>query len=165
MTGTNFDSSDQEASRFRPHGRVRLRTEGRLLMADADGPFNLELLQLLRDTTPAVVRELIPLGRWGNFCEYHGSAMATPEALHLLDAMLQASHHDTRPVCTAYVIAPGVEGAGIMDAIYERAYVAAGLRFRVFSDTAKALAWLREELAHADAAAATEAPPKPLTRP
>lgn len=147
MATPPFDTVTQQATPFPPHGRVRLRVEGRLLVADADGPFNVELLQIIREAGAEIARQLPPLEHWGNFCEYHGSAMATPEALQVFEGLLRASgSHGGGPSCTAYVIAAEVEGAGLMEAIYERAFAAAGLRFRAFADAPSAKAWLLAEL-------------------
>ncbi len=51
------------------------------------------------------------------------------------------------PACTAYVISPTVEGAGLMEAIHEPTFAQAGLGFRAFPNASSAKAWLLAEFA------------------
>jgi hypothetical protein len=66
---------------FVAHGQVSFVREGQRLIGSAAGPFNLELAQQVRQHVPAICRELAGNGAFDYLCEFHHSALATPEAL------------------------------------------------------------------------------------
>jgi hypothetical protein len=131
---------------FVPHGAVDFVAEGQRLFGRAEGSFNLELAQHVRQRVTVWCRRLHAEGRFDHLCEFRGSALATPEALTQYRYLLRDLHSEgIAPARTAYVFPPDLEGGSLMAPMFLRAFEAAGVPLRIVASRAEALAWLNQE--------------------
>lgn len=133
--------------RFRAHGRVDFRVDGRLLLTEAIGPFNAELVQAVQNLVREVFGEMAAGPPWGQLVRFHESALASPETLEQFTLMLCALRaQGLTPHATAYVLPPDVEGATLMARPFQQCFEQAGLRFAHFAADGEARAWLQAQL-------------------
>ena len=132
---------------FKPHGSVRVWSEGPLLISAFQGPWNYELgEQWMKLVTPAAVA-LGARGPFASLAIISGSVLSSPETLVLLRKVTRAGRA-TGMVANAHVVASDVEGACFAASIY--APVFEGLvPHRCFDDVESARAWLLAHLAQA----------------
>jgi len=50
---------------FRPHGKVAFMREGQILVCEAIGPFNKELVEAVAGVTVKLIAEMTQHGKWG----------------------------------------------------------------------------------------------------
>lgn len=133
---------------FPAHGRTTFRQEGCLLISEAEGPFNLELVQALRRPVVEAAAPLAAQGdAWGHLSRFRRSALASPDALAALAGFLGwLKEQGMAPTFTAYVLGDEVEGARLMDLPLRRCFEAAGLHMATFADEDSARAWLLQAL-------------------
>ena len=130
---------------FRPHGRIEFWAEGSVIRIAAEGPFNREAVQAVG----LAMRDLfvtVPVGpHFADLLEFRGSLLASPDALAAFGDFLHAmSSAKTAPIAVAFVVAPDVEGRGLMLPIFAKLYAEHGREFSAFE--AEAERWLRERL-------------------
>jgi len=134
--------------RFRAHGRVDFHVDGPLLLTEAIGPFNAELVQAVQALVHEIYREMAAGPPWGQLVRFHESALASPDTLEQFTLALCALHaQGLTPHVTAYVLPPEVEGATLMARPFQHCFEQAGLRFAHFAGDGEARAWLQAELA------------------
>lgn len=131
---------------FTPHGSFRIHREGQVIVVEAAGPWNLELIQqYARDVVP-LTREIAAGGPWAATVLVRDSVMFTAEAA---DALREAGFRTAKTsgrVAVAYVIPPEVEGAALAPAILKRIYE--GLNpWAIFTDARAAMDWLHQRIA------------------
>ncbi|MBN8506060.1 MAG: hypothetical protein J0L58_16465 [Burkholderiales bacterium] len=133
---------------FPAHGRATFTLDGRILVTDAEGPFNAELVAALRQPVLLASEPLRGQGRpWGQLSRFRRSAMASPEALAAFTRLLTEMRAEgTAPPFTAYVMTDEVEGARLMLPLLRRCFEAAGLGFAHFAQEDEARAWLLAQL-------------------
>jgi hypothetical protein len=135
---------------FPAHGRVSFSEHGLIHHGQAEGPFNVELIQALRTLVLVEFRAMQARGRWAHLATFVGSALATPESLQSFEGMLrELAALNLMPCATAHVMAPDVEGAGIMKTRFAACFAAVGLRYAAFDREPDAISWLEQELAQA----------------
>jgi hypothetical protein len=142
-------STDEEPrGRFPAHGRAAFSVEGRLLITEAEGPFNAELVLALRAPVTEASAPLRAQGRaWGQLSHFRRSALASPDTLVAFTALLtEMREAGAAPAFTAYVLGEEVEGATLMATPFRRCFQAAGLGFAHFGHEAEARAWLLAQL-------------------
>lgn len=128
---------------FPAHGSASYRTEGRLLVADIDGPWNLELIQQYHAGMRPFIEQLSKQGPWGLVIVIHRAAACPPDAMALIRQGAIAQSLTTKRVCAAYVIAPGLPGYRIMDRFWRKIYV--GVHpFEIFDELDAAILWANE---------------------
>lgn len=133
--------------RFRAHGRVDFRIEGRLLLTEAVGPFNAELVLAVQALVREVNSEMAAGPPWGQLVRFHESALASPETLEQFTLLLCALRRENlAPQVTAHVLPPEVEGATLMVRPFQQCFEQAGLRYAHFATGGEARAWLLAEL-------------------
>ena len=134
-------------ARFVPHGRITAHLSGPILCFDTVGPFNAEAIQaLLRAYRPLLV-ELSGRGAYGHITTFHGSMLATPDALDAFGGLLaEWRTHGIMPSANAYVADAAVEGRSVMMPIFEKLF-AGPVPFRAFHRADEAEAWIGDVLA------------------
>ncbi|KAA3653915.1 MAG: hypothetical protein DWQ11_06560 [Proteobacteria bacterium] len=133
---------------FAAHGDFALRQEGRLLMSDLTGPWNLELVDRYRVEVAPHVARLAAGGPWAQIAVCHRSVLAPQDALQALADSARLLAGQYHRVAIAYVLPPEVEGHGIMESVFDRLYK--GFQaVACFDALAPACAWA---LAQVDAA-------------
>ncbi|MBN8506740.1 MAG: hypothetical protein J0L58_19915 [Burkholderiales bacterium] len=140
-------SDDYASGPFAPHGRVEIWSEGSVVRLRAEGPFNAESVQAIGLAMAQLFAEAPPKGRFADILVFHGSILATPEALAAFDGFLaRMSQAKTAPLAVAYVVGAEVEGRDLMLPVFKRLYDKHRRRFAHFEDEAQAEAWVREQL-------------------
>lgn len=141
-------STDQFQPRyFRPHGRVESRVYGNLVIHEAIGPFNLEIIEAIGTVLRELLLSMKQQGRWGQVIVFKKSALTSPDTLAALKAYTtQRRNEDLAPTATAYVLDPSVEGANLMTAPFRHVYSESTEQFDIFSAEADAIAWVKAQL-------------------
>lgn len=129
---------------FRVHGTTRHEVLGNIIHAEVDGPWNIELIQeYVAQLTPSV-DALSARGPWAVIVEIRGASLCPPEAVEAIHQGVLL-HAAKGRACTAYVIAPEVEGAGVTDVVWRSIY-AGVMPFEIFETLDEALTWVRAHL-------------------
>ena len=133
---------------FKPHGSFGLHRDGQVIVVEAAGPWNLELIQqYARDVLP-IIREISADGPWGCIVIVKNSAMFTPEAAAALREAGFRTAKTSGRVAVSYVIPVDVEGASLAPTIIRHIYE--GLNpCAIFTELGAAVDWMRAQiLAH-----------------
>ena len=138
---------------FKAHGFFNLHRDGQVIVIEATGPWNLELIrQYAHDVLP-VTREIAEGGPWGAIVVVRNSVLFTTEAA---EALREAGFRTARTagrIAVAYVIAPDIEGALLAPDILRRIYE--GLNaWAIFTELPAAMDWMQGQIAAHNAAAA-----------
>lgn len=136
----------EPATRFPAHGSFTLRIDGQLLLVDLLGPWNAELVARYQQELDAAARQLAAGGRWAVVVQVYSSALFTPEAMRSMQRKAEAQAAALQRAATAFVIAPEVEGSGVIEPALRKVY-APSQAFAVFADVPPALAWAHAQLA------------------
>lgn len=107
---------------FPAHGDFALRQDGRLLMSDLTGPWNLERVDRYRIEVAPHVARLAAKGPWAQIAVCHRSELAPQDALLALADSARLLAGQYHRVAIAYVLPPGVEGHGLMESVLTRLY-------------------------------------------
>nr|WP_315491578.1 hypothetical protein [uncultured Rhodoferax sp.] len=91
MSKVSLTSTDQfNSAKFRPHGRVEYEDQGRVLLATAVGPFNVELMSALLEMAKFTFPTMAAKGPWANIALFRNSALCSTEVLEgVTDALKQ----------------------------------------------------------------------------
>jgi hypothetical protein len=130
---------------FSQHGEFELSIDGRLLVVDVVGPWNLELIQNYTAQVAPLARQLASTGPWVLISVARRSVLFTPEAIEALRETAQRHSAESRRVATAYVVGPTVEGYQVVNAIFEDIYRDV-CPMAIFETRAEAEGWAAEQL-------------------
>jgi len=130
---------------FSKHGAFSLSVDGRLLVVEVEGPWNLELIHSYGEETRPIAEEMARTGPWVLISIAKRSALFTPEAIDLLRQTAITHVRRMGRIATAYVVDPTVEGYRLVDAIYETVYRGV-CEVAVFETRAEAEGWAQEQL-------------------
>lgn len=127
--------------------------DGAIVHVVAEGPFNLEGVELFSRRMQALYREL-PEGRpFVNLTELRHTLLATPDAWAKLETHLRRISASGLPLIgTAWIVAPEIEGRSLLLPLVERLFGQAGRVFKVFETMDAAQAWGQELLRACNAA-------------
>ena len=146
-TKNHITTDDFDPQTFRPHGRVTFSVDGNVLMCDAVGPFNKELIEAIEGVELKLIDEMKQNEKWGDIVTISGSALGSSETLQAFTdylKMLVAGNFISN--VTAMVIDKNVEGAGVMTPYLIKAYADAGLKLTVFETLNEAKVWVKLHL-------------------
>lgn len=150
-TRTQLSSStaDVGTAQFRQHGRVDMYMDGDILVYDAVGPFNTEVLDALAVAQLGFLKQAaLGARRWGSIANFRVSAMTSPDGLARYASLMKAPKPpEFQAQATAFVFGPDVEGGRIMLGHYRRIYEEIGRPFACFDTLDEAKAWVRARLA------------------
>ncbi len=132
--------------KFEPHGEYKLRLEGRVLVSELVGPWNLELVDNWMKAAHPMVKELAATGPHVHMTIVTGSLLCTPEALDRLAAVIVYTTARMQCVGNPVVAAANVEGRALFEPMYARIYDGSPPR-GLFFDYASAKAWSLKLLA------------------
>lgn len=130
---------------FSAHGAVSFAQQGQILIADIQGPWNLELIELYKEMMAPYVQDLAVKGAWGLIIEIHNEASCPPDAVEGIRRGVIDQAASWHRVCTAYVIAPDVAGHHLMDRIWRGIYRGI-IPCEIFEQREHALAWVNQIL-------------------
>ncbi len=137
-------------NRFAPHGHIDIWLEGDLLIYDATGPFNLELVNVLAVAQQKVLQEMNTTRPWASIGSLKKSALMSLDALARYgDIMRAPKPAGWTPVATAFVIGPEVEGGNIMSPHFSKIYADIGRPMQVFQNLNEAMHWSNTCIANA----------------
>ncbi|PWF49338.1 hypothetical protein [Massilia glaciei] len=133
-------------SKFRPHGNYKLRLDGRILVSDLQGPWNLELVDAWMRAAYPMVKELAATGPHVHLTVVTGSLLCTPESLDRLTEVIVYTTAHMKCVGNPVVAAAEVEGRALFEPMYARIYDGSPPR-GLFYDIETAKTWALELLA------------------
>jgi hypothetical protein len=133
-------------SGFRPHGEYKLRLEGRVLISELVGPWNLELVNTWMKAAHPIVKQLAATGPHVHMTIVTGSLLCTPEALDRLAEVIVYTTAQMQCIGNPVVAAADVEGRALFELMYARIYDGSPPR-GLFFDYASAKAWSLQLLA------------------
>lgn len=130
---------------FKPHGQFGLHRDGQVIVIEATGPWNLELIQQYAHDVLPIIREISQDGPWGAIVMVRNSVMFTPDAANALREAGFRNAKTSGRVAVAYVIPSDVEGAPFAPNILAKIYD--GLNpWAIFTDVHKAIGWMKAQL-------------------
>lgn len=133
-------------TRFGAHGELSARRDGRIMILEGAGPWNMEALNRSADTT-AAVRDALWGQPWGVIAIVHGEAIHVPDAADLLVSFISEDLLHGR-VGSGLIVkdsdSPTFAANHIAD-IYQRA----GEMFEFFDDLPSARTWVQNRIDHA----------------
>jgi hypothetical protein len=132
--------------KFQPHGEYKLRLEGRVLISELVGPWNLELVDTWMKAAHPMVKELAATGPHVHMTIVTGSLLCPPEALDRLAEVIVYTTAKMQCIGNPVVAAASVEGRALFEPMYARIYDGSPPR-GLFLDYESAMAWSRELLA------------------
>jgi hypothetical protein len=109
-------------SNFRPHGEYKLRLEGRVLVSDIVGPWNLELVDNWMKAAHPMVKELAATGPHVHLTIITNSVLCTPDALERLAAVIVYTTAKMQCIGNPVVAAANVEGRALFEQMYAWIY-------------------------------------------
>lgn len=127
-------------SNFRPHGEYKLRLEGRVLISELVGPWNLELVDNWMKAAHPMVKELAATGPHVHMTIVTGSLLCPPDALDRLAAVIVYTTAKMQCIGNPVVAAANVEGRALFEPMYARIYDGSPPR-GLFLDYESAKAW------------------------
>ncbi|MES2319879.1 MAG: hypothetical protein V4631_20560 [Pseudomonadota bacterium] len=132
--------------KFQPHGAFKTRVEGRILVSDLHGPWNLELVDKWMKVAHPLVKELAATGPHVHITIVTGSLLCPPDALDRLAAVIVYTTAHMRCIANIVVAAADVEGRALFEPMYARIYEGSPPH-ALFLDVDSARAWALELLA------------------
>jgi len=141
-------TDEYDPIKFRPHGRVNFKRDEQILVCDAIGPFNMELIDAIAHVEISLLRELINDGRWAGVVIINESALASQETLHSFGEYIRYFvDNNLGPCATALVIDDNkVIGAKLMAPLIQQKYIDAGIKIEVFGNFNDAKTWALTQL-------------------
>lgn len=134
---------------FRAHGSLEVKVDGRLLVLEGTGPWNLESLHDSGKIAAPIVEPL--LGKpWGVIATIHGEPIYVPEAAEKLAQIVRSDKVQGR-VASALLVDACNSPQFAKNHIGE-IYRAAGETFEFFTDYKQAKHWVMDKIAEADLA-------------
>ncbi len=132
---------------FSQHGTIESRIEGNILINEATGPFNAEIIYALQEVQSELLDVLAVLRNWGQIYIFHQSALCSPDTIEAMHGYIsQKKGTISKPAATAFVMDRNVEGRLIMGPHYRQVYEKAELNFALFVTEAEAREWVEQTL-------------------
>jgi len=127
-------TDDFDPKKFRPHGRVNFIKDDDIMICEAKGPFDVELIEAVAYARNIAYEEMNDCEKWGTIVVIKESAVASEICIDLLIAYLSnLGKANLRSHVTSMVIADDVEGAEVMSARFISAYADAAQTLTVFN--------------------------------
>ena len=144
---THSSTDDFDPLTYRPHGRVTFTVEGDVLICDAVGPFNKELIAAIETVEMGPLLELKSRGKWGEIIIISGSALGSTDTLVAFTAYLKKLVAEQFMAdVTALVMDNQVEGGTLMTPHLIKAYKDAGIELTIFDTVNEARVWVKLHL-------------------
>jgi len=144
MNKTKRNTNTAKSSTFSQHGNVESRIEDNILINEATGPFNAEVIYALKQIQQDLLDILSARQHWAQIYTFHHSALCSPDTIDALSAYLADKKGKIKkPSATAFVMDHSVEGRAIMAAHYRHVYEVAELNFDIFTSAEDAQNWVQ----------------------
>lgn len=124
---------------FIEHGVFEVKIEGELLLVDATGPFNEELLIQYENALESCIQNL-EISKWNQVITLHQLSLFTPEAEQLLTNTI--INRKSRGLMACVIILKDVEGESLIKAQMSRCYNRAGVKHNFITSVQDAHKWL-----------------------
>lgn len=132
---------------FTQHGTIESRVDGNILINEATGPFNAEIIYALQEAQRELLEIVAEQENWAQIYIFHQSALCSPDTIDAINAYLSSKKGTIkRPVATAFVMERSVEGRAIMGPHYRQVYEKAELNFALFVTEQDAREWIAKTL-------------------
>jgi hypothetical protein len=125
--------------KFTEHGLFEVKTEGKLLLVNAIGPFNEELLIKYENALESCIQSL-EAAPWNQIITLHQLSLFTPEAEEILTKTLV--NRTSRGLGACAVVFQNVEAESLVTAQMSRCYKNAKVTHRFFNSIDDAKKWL-----------------------
>ncbi len=129
---------------FPVHGESTVTHTGQIVLAEVEGPWNLELIRLYRKQMAAVIPAVEKQGAWVLVVRLHRTAICPMDAIDLIRQGI-AQDADSHRVATCYVMTPQLEGYLIMKPVWRKLYEGL-MPFEVFESLEDAQQWAEQML-------------------
>ncbi len=140
-------TDDYDPSLFKQHGRVNYTREKQILICDAEGPFNRELIDAIINVSMDLIEAINADGKWADITIIRKSALASPESFQAFNDFFKLlGNMGIRSSISALVIDESVEGFHIMIPHFVKAYADAGINLGVFKKFSIAKVWVENQL-------------------
>ena len=136
-------------TRFRLHGRFDCHIfEERIVVCNAYGPFNKELVEILARTEATAFSEYRQKwDLWAYIIEFHGDCLLTSDALPLYREFLKAlKQQKLNPLVSAHIFGESSKDKLLGRELYNDVYRHVGLEVAAFSNFDDGLSWVRRQL-------------------
>ena len=130
-------------TRFIPHGEVRIHREGRILILEGHGPWNVEALQHSTDKALPILQELSG-APWGVMASIYGEPIHVPDAEAHLIELVKRDIENGR-VGTALIVEKS-NSPSFATQHFSSIYHRAGDNVEVFNDIKAAKRWLMKTI-------------------
>jgi hypothetical protein len=131
---------------FPPHGEMDTYVHGQVLVVHAYGSWNMEMRQQSRLRTAPLIAQLQAHGPWGNIVVVHDTLVSGLELFESGRKSVEAIRATGQLKAAAWVIAPSVEGYGLLLGRYRDIYKDL-IPCDVFDDLPAAMQWIEGQLA------------------
>ncbi len=130
-------------TRFIPHGEVCVHREGRILILEGHGPWNVEALQHSTDKAQPILQELSG-APWGVMASIYGEPIHVPDAEAHLIELVKRDRENGR-VGTALIVEKS-NSPSFATQHFSSIYHRAGDNVEVFNDIKAAKRWLMKTI-------------------
>jgi len=124
---------------FIEHGIFEVKIEDELLLVDATGPFNKELLIQYENALESCIQNL-ETSKWNQVITLHQLSLFTPEAEQVLTSTL--INRSSRGLIACAIVLNDVEGESLIKAQMGRCYDRAGVKYNFITSIHDANKWL-----------------------
>ena len=125
--------------KFEEHGIFEVKVEGRLLLVEATGPFNKELIKQYQEALKSCISALQG-SSWNQIITLHDMSLFTPEAEQALTSSLIERHN--KGLKSYGVVIGDVNCKVLVSAQMSRCYQKANVKHKYFSSLEEAKGWL-----------------------
>jgi len=140
-------TDDYKSKKINSLGRAEFTREGQILICDAVGPFDKDLVQAIAGVEINLFKEIIADGEWADLTIIRKSALASSEAIQTFKAYLKIlTENGINSCASALVIEDMVDGAKFMVPLIVKVFEETGTNLKVFNDLEKAKDWIRQQL-------------------
>ncbi len=123
---------------FLPHGEYRIELDNNVMLVEAKGPFNIEVVKQYSQQVAATLRQLVLL--WGQVVILHQNSLFTPEAEQLMYKTVK--DRKEHGLVASAVIINGSASQFIIEQQVAQIYQASKVSYRFFDDECEARAWV-----------------------
>lgn len=126
---------------FEAHGVFEVKVEGRLLLVDATGPFNEELIGQYKKALESCIQHL-ESAPWHQIITLHDTSIFTPDAEKALTRTL--IDRKARGLLASAVVMQSGDYKTIVQDQMSRSYRAADVHYQFFSSIVEAHVWVKQ---------------------
>ncbi len=129
---------------FLPHGEYRIELKNDVLLIEAKGPFNIELVKQYTQEVDTIIKTLIK--PWGQVLILHQDCLFTPEAERLMYRTVE--HRKKLGLVASAVVFADPQSRFIIEQQLSNIYQMSQVQYRCFEDEVAGTAWVDERLAN-----------------